>query len=378
MSTTNGVFWLILAYIFLFLCMKNEQNIGFADFLTAKRKIKQEFFNQVNLIVDWRPISDIINENYSKGTSKTGRPSYDGLILFKMSLLQTWYGLSDYEVEDRVNDSISFSRFVGISLDDLVPDHSVLSRFRSELTEKKVYEKLFKELNKQLEKHKIIVKTGIIVDASIVDSPYKPKGKTTFEIEEDRAETERSDEQKQKEEETHLELKKQQKTADPEGRWIKKSGKTRYGYKKHKVTDQEGLVLGVLTTPANVNEISNLEEVLDTADIPEGSYLYGDKGYKSAKNEELLKDKKLKSRILSKATKGKPLTEREKFRNKLIGKIRFKVERTFGSIKRWFNSTCCRYIGLEKMHTQNLMESMAYNLYRSPGIIMSNSLKTVK
>ena len=358
--------------------MKNEQNIGFADFLTAKRKIKQEFFNQVNLIVDWRPISNIINKHYSKGTSVTGRPSYDGLILFKMTLLQTWYGLSDYEVEDRVNDSISFSRFVGISLDDSVPDNSVISRFRSELTEKKVYEKLFKELNKQLEKHKIIVKTGVIVDASIVDSPYKPKGITTFEIEEDRAETERSDEQKQKEEETHKELKKQQKTADPEGRWIKKSGKTRYGYKKHKVTDQEGLVLGVLTTPANVNEISNLEEVLDTADIPENAYVYGDKGYKSAKNEDILKDKKLKSRILSKAVKGKSLTEREKLRNKLIGKTRFKVERTFGSIKRWFNSTCCRYIGIEKMHTQNLMESMAYNLYRSPGIIMSNSLKMAK
>lgn len=73
--------------------MKNDQNIGFADFLTAKRKIKQEFFNQVNFIVDWRPISNIINEHYSKGTSVTGRPSYDGLILFKMTLLQTWYGL---------------------------------------------------------------------------------------------------------------------------------------------------------------------------------------------------------------------------------------------------------------------------------------------
>ena len=358
--------------------MKNEQNIGFADLLTSKRKIKQDFFNQVNLIVDWRPISNIINKYYSKGISTTGRPSYDGLILFKMSLLQTWYGLSDYEVEDRVNDSISFTRFVGISLDDSVPDHSVISRFRSELTEKKVYEKLFKGLNKQLEKHKIIVKTGVIVDASIVDSPYKPKGITTFEIQEDRAETERSDEQKQKEEEVHKELKKQQKTSDPEGRWIKKSGKTRYGYKKHKVTDQEGLVLGVLTTPANVNEISNLEEVLDTADIPEDAYVYGDKGYKSARNEEILRTKKLKSRILSKATKGKPLTELEKLRNKLIGKTRFKIERTFGSIKRWFNSTCCRYIGLEKMHTQNLMESMAYNLYRSPGIIMSNSLKMTK
>ena len=66
------------------------------------------------------------------------------------------------------------------------------------------------------------------------------------------------------------------------------------------------------------------------------------------KNEGILKAKKLKSRILSKATKGKPLTEREKLRNKLIGKTRFKVERTFGSIKRWFNSNCCRYIGLEK------------------------------
>ena len=55
------------------------------------------------------------------------------------------------------------------------------------------------------------------------------------------------------------------------------------------MTDQEGLVLGVLTTPANVNEISNLEEVLDTADIPEDAYVYGDKGYKSAKNEGIIK-----------------------------------------------------------------------------------------
>jgi len=83
------------------------------------------------------------------------------------------------------------------------------------------------------------------------------------------------------------------------------------------VTDQEGLVLGVLTTPANVNEISNLEEVLDAADIPEDAYVYGDKGYKSAKNEDILKDKKLKSRILSKAVKGKPLTEREKIEKQI-------------------------------------------------------------
>ena len=187
--------------------MKKEQNIGFADFMVEKRKIKQDFFNQVNLLVDWRLVSNIINKHYQKGVSVTGRASYDGLVLFKMALLQTWYGLSDYEVEDRVNDSISFSRIVGISLDDTVPDHSVLSRFRTELTQKGAYEKIFKALNKQLDKHNILVKTGAIIDASIIDSPLKPKGTVTYEIENDRAEVERSQEQKELEQKQQTLLK---------------------------------------------------------------------------------------------------------------------------------------------------------------------------
>jgi IS5 family transposase len=72
-----------------------------------------------------------------------------------------------------------------------------------------------------------------------------------------------------------------------------------------------------------VNEIRNLEEVLDTAVLPEGIHLNADKGYASAKNEELLETRKMKSRILHRARKGKPLTQREKLRNKLIGKTRF-------------------------------------------------------
>jgi transposase, IS5 family len=105
--------------------MKKEQKFGFADYLVERRKIKQDFFNQVNKIVDWRQISNVINKYYNKGESVTGAPSYDGLLLFKMSLLQTWYGLSDYEVEDRINYSISFSRFVELCLEDAVPNRSV-------------------------------------------------------------------------------------------------------------------------------------------------------------------------------------------------------------------------------------------------------------
>ena len=100
--------------------------------------------------------------------------------------------------------------------------------------------------------------------------------------------------------------------------------------------------------------------------------LKADKGYPSKKNTELLKQRKLKNPILKKAYKNKPLTDFEKKFNKLIGKIRFKVERTFGGIKRWFSGGIARYRGIKKMHSQNLMEAMCYNLYRSPGIIASN------
>ena len=71
------------------------------------RKIKRTFFTQINNLLDWSAISYIISTYYTKGKSSTGKPSYSGLLLFKMCLLQTWYGLSDYEVEDRINDSIS-------------------------------------------------------------------------------------------------------------------------------------------------------------------------------------------------------------------------------------------------------------------------------
>lgn len=128
-----------------------------------------------------------IDKYYQKGNNVCGRASYSGPVLLKMCLLQTWYGLSDYELEDQVNDRISFSRFVGFSMNDSVPDRSAVSRFRTTLTQKKAFEKLFKLINNQLEAHHIIFKTGLIVDASLTDTLRKPKGKKEFEITEGRA-----------------------------------------------------------------------------------------------------------------------------------------------------------------------------------------------
>ena len=242
------------------------------------------------------------------------------------------------------------------------PDHSTLSRFRTALTKTGTFEILFKEINKQLEQHKIIVKTGAILDASVIDTPLRPKGKSKHKVTQDR------------EDEQEVEVKKEYAASvDKDGSWLKKRGKYHFGFKKHHVTDEEGLVLGVLTTKASTNEIANLDDVLETADLPKGIPLKADKGYQSAKNEEILKKRKLKNYTLKKAKKNKPLTNWELKFNKLIGKTRFKVERTFGGIKRWFSGGVARYRGINKMHTQNLMEAVCYNLYRSPGILVSNS-----
>ena len=90
-------------------------------------------------------------------------------------------------------------------------------------------------MNKQLEKHKIIIKKGTIIDASIIDTPLRPKGKPTYEVLDEREATEETESR------VVIEKKVSSRT-DMEARWIKKGGIKRYGYKKHVVTDEEGLV----------------------------------------------------------------------------------------------------------------------------------------
>ena len=236
-----------------------------------------------------------------------------GMLLFKMYLLQTWYGLSDSEVEDSVNNRISFSYLCRLNIDQVAPDHSTVSNFRTTMTNAGAYEKLFKEINSHLEKHQIIVVTGIIVDASVIDTPLRSKGKTTHKVTQERSEEKISVEKE------YLDR------VDKDGTWLKKRGKYHFVFKKHHVTGNAGLVLGALTSTASKNEIANLEEVLNTVNVkrPKDIPLKADKGYQSKKNTELLKKRKLKNHILKKAYKNKPLTRWENKFNKLIGKTRF-------------------------------------------------------
>ena len=343
--------------------MEKHNTNSFADLAIKHRKIKAEFFQHINILIDWSRIEVLIKRHYSKGKSATGRQSYSGLLLFKMLLLQTWYGLSDYELEDRVNDRISFSKFVGLSLEDSVPDHSVISRFRTALTRSNAFEALLQEVNMQLEKHQMIVRTGVIVDASITDTPRKPRSKKTYESVEDRNEENTQTPSKL--------VEKVQSHVDQDAKWTKKANKLRFGFKQHTAVDENGMVTAVVTTAANESDTKHLEAVIEKVPLNKRATVKADKGYKSTSNDKIISDLGLRNRIMHKASRNHPLTIHEAKFNKLISKTRFKVERTFGAMRRWFGAGTARYVGLAKMHTQHLIEAMAHNLYRAPGIAMS-------
>lgn len=357
--------------------IKKQKAMSFAGNYVERRTRKNKFFKQVETIIDWEGIEKELKKICKRSrVDVAGRPAYNPIVLFKMMLLQTWYGLSDVGVEDMVNENLSAMSFCGLILEDEVPDHSTISRFRKELTQKKAMDRILKKFNTQLEKHKVIVNTGAKVDATITASRYSPKGKTTYEVAIDRKEQDRDNNDIGHENQEQKIQKKEHPGVDNEARWLKKAGKLHYGYKSHIATDDNGVILGVHTTPANEHDSKGLQPLLKKVKKKHKQKgVFADKGYQVPDNVDYLKEEKIKNRIQHKAYRNKPLTAWQVKFNKLISKTRWVVERTFGSMKKWFGTGVARYKGKAKMHTQHVLEAIAHNLKRSPGIIMSNGVK---
>lgn len=344
---------------FVSLTMIKKNNLpSLVDVVIEHRKISTVLFDRVNLILEVVDIETELKKYYQKGKSIDGRESYSPVVLFKMLLLQFWYGLSDVSIEENVRDRISFTRFCGISMDEEIPDSTVLCRFRNTLSKQNAFEKILNLINEKMEQGGLIINKGVIVDASVTVTQRKPRGKKEYEVCEDRKEGEK--------ETTQIVKVIPQRHVDTQAAWLMKGGKLLYGYKQHTATNQEGFVLGVHTTAANESDIKNLEPVLNKLKISTGTPVYADKGYASQNNDNVIREKKLKNRILYKAVKNKPLSEIQKQINKKISQTRYKVERTFGSMKRWFRSDHTRYVGLEKTHSQHNILAICYNLYRQP------------
>lgn len=263
-----------------------------------------------------------------------GRPAYPALVMFKALLLQSLYGLSDPELEDALGDRLSFRRFVGLSLEDPVPDHSTICRFRKALVAAGTLEKLFTELDRQLEKAGVIVKRGTMLDATVIATGASAKPP--------------------KDGEAH----------DPQAGFAKRQGKAGavFGYKAHVGVDVgSGVVRRVITTAANVPDTVPADDLICG---DEGEVL-ADAAYHTHAREARLRAAGIKPRLMRRANRHHPtLPRRVRHLNRLIARRRAAVETTFATWKRRMGVTAIRYVGLVKAAAQVTLVAMAFNLRR--------------
>ncbi|WP_241694815.1 hypothetical protein [Capnocytophaga canimorsus] len=66
---------------------KTLSAMSFSAYDVERRPRKGSFYAQVDTIIDWKPISAIIDKHYQKGISASGEKPYDGLLLFKILLI---------------------------------------------------------------------------------------------------------------------------------------------------------------------------------------------------------------------------------------------------------------------------------------------------
>ncbi|AZN99290.1 IS5 family transposase [Mesorhizobium sp. M9A.F.Ca.ET.002.03.1.2] len=260
-----------------------------------------------------------------------GRAAWPPLLLFKALLLQSLYGLSDRELEEALGDRLSFRRFVGLGLEESIPDHTVLSRFRNLLVGEGLLEKLFGELDRQLEKAGVILKRGTMLDATLIDAVSAPPTS-------------------------------ERPSKDAEARGVRqgKKGFT-FGYKAHVGVDEgSGLIRTLLTTPANVNDTV----VADGLIRGDERTVWADAAYDTHARRARLKAEGKKPRIARRPNKHHPLPPRLKHYNRLIARRRATVETTFATLKNRMKLTTIRYVGLAKAAAQVTMAAIAFNMRR--------------
>jgi IS5 family transposase len=310
-----------------------EKRIGagsFADAFVASGVGRNARLERIEGLFDWSRFATLLKPM----RAPSGRKGYPALSMFKALLLQQWYELSDPGLEEALLDRLSFRRFCGFSLDDATPDETTFVRFRAALAERELSEALFLEVNRQLEGRGLILKTGTLIDASLVEaSVNRPKGKSG----------ERS-------------------PLDPDADWTRQYNRYTFGYKAHIAADQGScLIRKAKLTPAKVYE----SQIADDLILGDERAVYADKAYEHKERRKRLKALGIKDRIMHRANKHYPLSHWQQTRNRLIIPIRSQVEKLFGTLKRSYGYSRARYRGLSRNSNHLYLLCMALNLRRA-------------
>src|SRR3989338_7644496 len=106
--------------------------------------------------IDWEPFVPLVRSVFYDDDYSGGRPHTDEIIVVRSMLLQSLYGLSDPELEFQCHDRLSFRNFLGFP--EIIPDFTTIWKIRDKLKEKGSDDKIWNELQRQLEKKDTIKK----------------------------------------------------------------------------------------------------------------------------------------------------------------------------------------------------------------------------
>ena len=118
-------------------------------------------------LIDWTPIDARLAAIHA---APRGEASWPPLAMFRALLLAVWHDLSDVKLADSLDDRATFRRFCGFARTESTPERTAFVRFRRELVRHGLDEALFDEVTAQLKARAVTVKTGTLVDATVVGS----------------------------------------------------------------------------------------------------------------------------------------------------------------------------------------------------------------
>ena len=306
--------------------------------LTTKRTRKGEFLAQMERVVPWADLVDLIAPYYPEG--KNGRPPFALETMLRVHFMQQWFSLSDPAMEEAFFDTPLYREFAQLSAHGRLPDESTILRFRHRLEKHKLAEQILVVVNALLTERGLLLKVGTAVDATLIPAPSSTKNKD--------------------------------KARDPEMRSSKKGNQWYFGMKAHIGVDADsGLVHTVRGTSGHVGDITEGNSLLHGQETD----AFGDAGYQGVAKRPDAKDS-VTWHIAMKPGKRKMLRKDKasdvlvNALEKLKAGIRAKVEHPFRVVKRQFAYTKVRYRGLKKNTAQLVTLFALSNLWMVRGKLL--------
>lgn len=313
-------------------------------------------------VVDFEYFRPFLEESLVKKDKKSnaGAKPFDVVMMFKILVLQRYYGLSDREIEYQIIDRSSFKKFLGLGSGDKVPDEKTIWAFRENLTKVDLVDKLFDAFRDYLASKGLIANEGKIIDASFTVAPKQRNSRDENEkIKEGKGDELWNDQPQKK---SHK---------DTDARWTKKYNETFYGYKNHtKVDEKSKFIDKYAVTDASVHDSQVLGDLLTEED--RGQELYADSAYTGQEQEKTIQRYGMVNKVQEQAYRNTPLSDEQKMRNREKSKKRVRVEHVYGYMEQSMKGLVVKCVGIARASATIGLMNLTYNLFRYEQIVRLN------